>query len=361
MSDSRIERYARLLVDTCLGVQRGWQVFLISTPVARPLVEEIARQIGRRGAYFYQRLDFTGAVGGGSAAWIQSAPVEILEELPSIERFGIENADGVITVSAPENTREASAIPAERMLVANKAYRPIMERIVKGDLAWIGCQFPCPALAQDAGMSLSQFEDFLYGACLVDWDAERARMERVKERLDAADELRVVADGTDLTLSLAGREGKIDAGGANMPGGEVFYSPLEDSAHGTISFGEFPAVYEGRELRGIRLRFERGVAVEATAQSEQEFLSETLASDDGARRLGEIGFGCNPGVTRYMRNVLFDEKINGTVHLALGNGFEFLGGTNESVIHWDIVKDLRDGGRLYADGDLVQENGEWRL
>jgi aminopeptidase len=361
MIDPRITQYATLLVDTCVGVQRGWQVFLISTPVARPLVEEIARQVGQRGAYLYQRLDFTGAVGAGSAAWVGAVPMEILEELPSIERYAIEHVDAVIAVSAPENTREAAALPIERMMAANKAYRPVMERIVKGNLSWVGCQFPCPALAQDAGMSLAQFEDFLYGACLIDWDAERARMALVKERLDGANEVRIVADGTDLTLSLAGREGKIDAGGANIPGGEVFYSPIEDSAQGTVSFSDFPALYEGRELRGIRLRFEDGLVVEASAESEEEFLRQTLDTDDGAKRLGELGFGCNPGVTRYMRNVLFDEKMSGTVHLALGNGFEFLGGTNESNIHWDIVKDLRAGGRLYADGELVQENGEWRL
>jgi aminopeptidase len=247
------------------------------------------------------------------------------------------------------------------MAKINKAYRPAMERVVKGNLAWVGCQFPCPALAQDAGMSLAEFEDFLYGACLVDWDAEQRRMEQVKDRLDAADELRVVGKETDLTLSLAGREGRIDAGGANMPGGEVFYSPVEDSANGAVAFIDFPAVYEGRELAGIRLRFEDGVVVDAQAEREQEFLLATLDTDEGARRLGELGFGCNPGITRYMRNTLFDEKMNGTVHLALGNGFEFLGGTNESNIHWDIVKDLRDGGRLYADGELVQENGEWKL
>ena len=267
MTDPRIAQYATLLVDTCVGVQRGWQVFLISTPVARPLVEEIARQVGQRGAYLYQRLDFTGALGAGSAAWVESVPMEVLEELPSIERYAIENVDAVIAVSAPENTREAAAIPLERMMAANKAYRPVMERIVKGNLSWVGCQFPCSALAQDAGMSLSQFEDFLYGACLIDWDAERARMQRVKERLDASNEVRIVADGTDLTLSLEGRQGKIDAGGANIPGGEVFYSPVEDSAQGSVAFSEFPALYEGRELRGIRLRFENGRVVDASAQS----------------------------------------------------------------------------------------------
>jgi len=333
---------------------------MISTPIARPLLEELARQIGRKGAYVFQRLDFTGATGASVSAWLQAAPDELLEEMAPIERHLIENVDALIAVSAPENTREAATIPAARMAKANKAYRPAMERVVSGDLAWVGCQFPCPALAQEAGMGLAEFEDFLYGACLVDWDAERVRMEKVKERLDATSEIRVVGPETDLTLSLAGREGKVDAGGANIPGGEVFYSPVEDSANGEIAFSEFPAVYEGRELTGIRFRFEDGVVVDASADREQDFLLEILDTDDGSRRLGEIGFGCNPGITRHMKNTLFDEKINGTVHLALGNGFPFLGGTNESNIHWDIVKDLRDGGHIYADGELVLEDGNWR-
>ena len=210
-------------------------------------------------------------------------------------------------------------------------------------------------------MSLREFEDFLYGACLIDWDVERERMQGVKDRLDAADEIRIVGADTDVTLSLAGREGMVDAGGANIPGGEVFYSPVEDSAGGEVAFSEFPAVYEGRELRNIRLRFQDGVVVDASADSEESFLHEVLDRDEGARRLGELGLGCNPGITRYMRNTLFDEKINGTVHLALGQGFDFLGGTNESNVHWDIVKDLRDGGRIYADGDLVLEDGDWRV
>ena len=144
-----------------------------------------------------------------------------------------------------------------------------------------------------------------------------------------------------------------------MPGGEVFYCPEEDSAEGTIAFTEFPAVHAGRSVEGIRFRFEGGRIVEASADRNEDFLLETLDTDEGARRLGELGIGCNPGITRHMKNTLFDEKMYGTVHLAIGNGFPFLGGTNESAVHWDIVKDLRDGGELYCDGELVQRGGEW--
>jgi aminopeptidase len=230
------------------------------------------------------------------------------------------------------------------------------------DLKWVGCQYPTPALAQEAGMSVGEFEDFLYGACLLDWDAERERMSRYAERFDRAEEVRLVAGGTDLTLGVAGRRMEVDAGGANMPGGEFFTSPLEESAEGEIVFGEFPATYQGREVPGIRLRFESGKVVDASAEANEEFLLEMLDRDEGARRLGELGVGCNPGITRHMKNTLFDEKIDGTVHLALGNGLPDVGGTNQSQIHWDIVKDMRsDGTRIELDGDAVQKSGRWLL
>ena len=228
------------------------------------------------------------------------------------------------------------------------------------DVPWVGCQYPTAALAQEAGMPTDAFADFLYGAVLLDWDAERERMRRHADRFDAASEVRIVGPGTDLTLSIEGRTTIVDAGGANMPGGEFFTSPVETSANGVIAFTEFPAVYAGRELRDIRLRFVDGVVVDASAATEEAFLLETLDTDEGARRLGELGIGCNPGITRYMRNTLFDEKIDGTVHLALGFGFPEVGGLNTSAVHWDIVKDLRQGGRIELDGVVVQQDGAWR-
>ena len=190
---------------------------------------------------------------------------------------------------------------------------------------------------------------------------ERERMSGYAARFDAADEVRIVGDGTDLRLSIAGRTMHVDAGGANIPGGEFFGCPVEDSAEGTISFSEFPGVHGGRHVSGIRFRFEAGRIVEASSDSEEDYLLKTLDTDDGARRLGELGIGCNPGITRHMRNTLFDEKIDGTVHVAVGNGFPDLGGTNVSNVHWDIVKDLRTNGQLYLDGELVQENGRWLI
>jgi len=192
-------------------------------------------------------------------------------------------------------------------------------------------------------------------------EAERERMQHYADRFDAAGQVRIVGEGTDLTLSIAGRSMRVDAGGANIPGGEFFCSPVEDSAEGEITFAEYPAVMTGRDVTGVHLRFEAGRVVDAGAAMNEAFLLETLDMDEGARFLGELGIGCNPGITKHTRNILFDEKIDGTVHLALGNGIVDLGGTNVSALHWDIVKDMRPGGRIELDGKLVQENGRWLI
>jgi aminopeptidase len=359
MTDPRVAAYAKLLVEQCLDVQPGWQVVVSAGVLARPLVESVSRLLGRRGAYAVQRLSLTGS--GINVPWAQEAPDELLDNPAPIETHVFHEADAWIGIEAPENTRELAGLEPEKLGRIQAGLRPHVERVFTYDLKWVGCQFPTAALAQDAGMSLAEFEDFLYGACLLDWDAERERMSRYAERFDQAEEVRIAANGTDLTLSLAGRTGFVDAGGANIPGGEFFYSPLEDSASGTIAFTEFPAVYGGREVQGIRLRFEEGKVVDASADANEPFLFEMLDLDEGARRLGELGIGCNPRITEHMKNTLFDEKIDGTVHLALGNGLPEVGGENVSQLHWDIVKDLREGGRLELDGKVVQESGRWLI
>jgi aminopeptidase len=357
MSDPRVQEFARILLDTCLGVQKGWQVLVNSTPIARPIVEELTRGLAERGAHALLRLNFS--EGMGEQIWIENAPLDVVAELPDIARYELETCDAVIAVVAPENTRSYTSTDAERMQLVQKAYRPATERLLDGTLPWVGCFYPVPAFAQDAEMSLHALEDFFFGAVLRDWDAEHERMQRYCDRFDAAEEVRIVGPGTDLRLSIAGRKGKVDAGGANMPGGEFFFCPVEDSVEGTIHFAEFPGFYLGREVPGIRLRFEGGRVVEVSAERNEDFLITTLDTDEGARRVGELGIGCNPGITRYMKNVAYDEKIDGTAHIALGNGFPFLGGENVSAVHWDIVKDLRSGGRIELDGEVVQQDGRW--
>ncbi len=358
MVDSRVERLASLLVERCVEVQPGWQVLVMGQPGARPLLEELTRAIARRGAYALVRLRIESTA---NAAWLGEASEELVSSVSPIEAHEWQQADAYVVVVAPQNTREGSDVDGVKLGLRGKALRPYTEPFIAGTKQWVGCYYPTQAVAQGAGMSLSQFEDFYWGAMLVDWEELRARMQRIADRVDAADQVRIVGEGTDLTFSVAGRHGMVDALGANMPGGEVFYSPVEDSAEGTISYSEYPACHLGHEVEGIRLRFEGGKVVDASASSDEEFLHAMLDTDEGARRLGEFGIGCNPGIQEHMRNTLFDEKIEGTIHLAIGMGFRNLGGSNESGIHWDMVKDLRRGGRIELDGEIVQQDGRWLI
>jgi aminopeptidase len=354
--DPRIGAYARVLVD-CIKPEPGWQVLVRAQPLARPLVEEVTRELARRGVRALVRLRFE----SGGDTFVREAPLELLSRVCPIEHHEIETADSYIAILAPENTREGTDVPAERLGLRQQALRDPHEPFLRDEKPWVGCYYPTVAVAQDGGLALPAFEDFLYGAVLIDWESLALDMERIAERFNRARTVRIVGEETDLTFSLEGREGKVDALSANMPGGEIFYSPVEDSAEGVISYSEYPACYLGHEVDGVRLRFEGGRIVEASATSDEAFLLGTLDTDEGARRLGEFGIGCNPGITRHMKNTLFDEKMEGTIHLAIGTGFPQLGSTNKSAIHWDMVKELRNGGRIELDGEVVQENGQWRL
>jgi aminopeptidase len=357
MSDPRVQEYARLLVEYSINVQPGWQVIISSTPLARPLVEEVVRCVARRGAYALTRLNYSST----RDVWAREAPEALVGEMSPIDRYTADNADAIMNLGAPENTRDGVDVSPERQNLLRQSSRPLMERLLGMQMPWLICQFPTPALAQDAGMTLAAFEDFLYGACLLDWEEEGRKMRRLAERFDRADRVRIVGEGTDLTLSLKDRHAQVADGHYNMPDGEFFYSPVEDVTEGVVTFSEYPAVYGGHEVEGARLVFKEGRVVEASARYDEDFLLKVLDSDQGARVLGELGIGCNPGIQHHMKNTLFDEKINGTIHLAVGNAFPHIGGKNVSSVHWDMVKDLRPGGRIYCDGELVQENGEWKI
>jgi len=355
VSDERVSAYAQLLVERCIGAQPGWQVLVAATTAARPLARELSRQLGERGAYALTRISF-GAAFPVDLDWIAAAPAELAPTLAPLERHVVEQVDGSIFVLAPEEDVPALDEAAARAFRAQvTAYR---DRGRIGLVPSVRCDFPCPVYAQRAGLTPAEFEDVFYAACLRDWDEEGRLMEPRRARLAAAHEVRIVGAGTDLRFSLAGRDALVDDGHLNVPGGEVFTSPVEDSVEGEILF-DVPSHSTDGLVSEIRLRFERGEVVEASAATGEPALRRALATDEGARRVGEFGIGCNRGITRPMRNVLFDEKLAGTVHLALGAGFPHLGGRNESALHWDLIKDLRGGGELHLDGTVVQRDGEW--
>jgi aminopeptidase len=361
VSDPRVPQLAELLVDRCLGVQPGWQVSVRATPLARPLVEEVARAIGRRGAYYLPRVNWGSDRFRVDLDWALAAPLELLGELPPIERYAVEHEDARLTIRAPEDVHAGAELDDERRSLLQQAMLPASRRARSLDVRWAVVQFPTEAAAGPAGMTLAEYADFVFDACLLDWDAEEERMRRIKERFDRGNAVRILGAGTDVTLAITGREGVVSAGFRNMPDGEVFYCPVEDSAEGEITYAEFPAVYLGHDVVGARLVFREGRVVEARAEEGEEFLRDVLATDEGASRLGELGLGCNPRITRFTRNVLFDEKIDGTVHLAVGASYTYAGGRNESAVHWDMVKDLRRGGELHLDGEVVQRDGAWLI
>ena len=360
--DPRVEQYARLLVDRSLDVQPGWQVMIVASPLARPLVEELVRQIARKGAWPLVRLSFIDQEQVPfDSLWATEAPEELLGTMAPSEARTRDELDAWMLIFGSENTRGGTILRPDRRQKLRQAYVEFGRRRLAPGFPWVGCLYPTEALAQDAGMTLGDYSDFVYGACLLDWEAERARMAQYAARFDAAEEVRIVGAGTDLTMSIAGRQGLVDDAHYNMPGGEFFYSPIEDSAEGVVEFSEFPAVYQGGICEGVRLRFQGGKVVEASATKNEDFLIAALDTDEGARRLGELGIGCNPGIQQHTRNTLFDEKMDGTIHLAVGAGLAFVGGVNRSSVHWDMVKDLRADGRLELDGQVVQENGTWAL
>ena len=360
MADPRHAQYASLLVDRSIDPRPGWQVVVISSPLARPLVDEVVRALGRRGAHAVLQLTYGAEeFWPGESVWAEEAPLDAMQEMPSIRKAIEGECDAWIRIGAPENTREGTDLDPEKKQAIAALARPLVERRLRVEIPWVTCRYPTPAMAQEAGMSLRAFEEFLYGAVLLDWDAEGEKMQRIKERFDPAEEVRIVGHETDLRFSIAGREGIVDDGHLNMPGGEVFYCPVEDSTEGVVTFSEYPAVKEPDVVDGVRMRYEGGRVVDASATSNEEKLLEALDRDEGARVLGEYGIGCNPGIQRHMKNTLFDEKMYGTIHLAVGAGIPVAGGKNRSATHWDMVKDLRNGGRIECDGEVVQENGEW--
>jgi aminopeptidase len=355
VTDPRVAAYATLLVDRCIGAREGSQVLVATTTQARPLAEELSRQLAARGAYALTRIHFDGLY-PIDTAWIEAAHDELARSLPPLELELLERVDGAIFVLAPGDPPADAGFTASQRRGLRAQFSAYRARGRAGRVPEVRCDFPCAFYARRAGMSLEAFEELFYDACLRDWDAEGRRMRPVLERFDRAREVRIEAGGTDLTLSLEGRTGAIDDGHVNVPGGEVYYCPVEDSAEGVVHF-DVPA----GEVRGIRLVLRDGEVVEATAEQGEEQLLAALETDAGSRRIGELGLGCNDAITRPLNNVLFDEKMAGTVHLALGAGIPAVGGLNRSDLHWDLVVDLRSSGRVSCDGELVQADGRWLL
>ena len=354
MRDPRVDELARILVQHSTAVKPGERVLITGGDLAKPLILSVYREAILAGSHPLVMVSFEET----ARLLLEHGSDAQLTDFPPILLYAAEHIDAYIQIEAPSNTRALSQTSPQRQAILGAARRPFLDRVLKK--RWVLCQYPTDALAQEAQMSLAEYADFLFGATNIDWTATRERLLRLKEVLEAGKTLRIVASGTDLTLSTAGRLWIPCDGEHNMPDGEIFTGPIEDSANGYITF-DYPVIHRGREVEGVRLEFKDGEVVAATATRGEEYLRAMLDTDAGARRLGEIGIGTNYGITRFTKSILFDEKIGGTVHLAVGRSYEETGGVNQSAVHWDMIKDLRQGGVLYLDGQIIQENGEFRV
>ncbi len=366
MRDPRIDKLANVLVTYSTAVKPGDKVMIGGSIIGAPLVTALYEEVIKAGGHPHVALRPDEC----QEILLHDGSDEQLQFADPISQFAIENIDVRIAYWGSNNTKALSkSDPTKQGLVSQgrkQFMSTFMTRAASKELRWTGTQFPCHASAQDAEMSLTQYEDFVFGAGLLHLDDPAAAWREISERqqrlvdfLNAKSELRFVSpNGTDLTLAIAGRNWLNCDGHENFPDGEVFTGPIEDATEGVVNYS-FPAVHGGREAHDIRLKFKNGKVVEASASKGEEFLMAMLDQDAGARILGEIAIGTNYSIQNYSKNTLFDEKIGGTFHAAVGAAYPESGGTNESGLHWDMVCDLRDGGQIFVDGELISENGRF--
>lgn len=368
MQDPRFEKLADVLVNYSTGVRPGNLVRLAGPPVGRPLLVALYRAVIKAGGNVYMEM-------------VPDECAEIKLDLGNEEQLRfedpialamVERIDVSISLWGQDNTKSLSGTDPKRQAMVSQARKRQMNRFLAraaaGELRWVGTQFPCHAAAQDAQMSLAAYEQFVFRAGLLDqddpasaWREISQRQQLVADCLNRAEEVRFTTpQGTDLKLGVEGRKWINCDGHENFPDGEVFTGPIEDATEGVVCYS-FPAVHGGREVDGIRLKFRDGKVIDASASRGEQFLIAMLDQDPGARVLGEIALGTNYSVRHYTKNTLFDEKIGGTIHMALGRSIPESGGVNESTVHWDIVHGMQDGGEIWIDGELFYRAGQFMV
>ncbi|HEY2587209.1 MAG TPA: aminopeptidase [Tepidisphaeraceae bacterium] len=366
MRHPRLEKLADVLVNYSVGVKKGQTVRISGEPVAQPLIVELYRKVLATGGHPLVRMSPDEL----AEIFYKNASDEQLRYFSPIALYEVENVDCTIGIWAEENTKALTNCDPKKIGIAQAARKPYMEiflnRAAEGKLHWTGTQFPTQASAQDAEMSLADYEDFVFNAGLLNrpdpvaaWQRLSERQQRLVDFLNGKRDYHVVAaNGTDVRMSVADRRWINCDGHENFPDGEVFTGPVVESVNGVIHFS-FPAVHHGREVQDVRLTFRDGKVVGAAASKGEDFLISMLDTDEGSRFLGECAIGTNYQITQYTRNTLFDEKIGGTVHFALGSGYPETGNTNQSGLHWDMVVDLRKGGYVEIDGTKVNVDGRF--
>ncbi len=368
MVDPRLDRLAQVLVRYSLNVKKGDVVRLKVPVTAEPLLTSLYREVLAAGGHPLPRLLSETC----DEVLLKEGKPHQLEWLNTFDLREMEEANCYLAVWASTNTRALSNVDPKRQATVKKAAQPILKTLLtraaakKNPLRWVGTQYPCPASAQDAEMSLSEYADFVFGAGLLHlpdpvaaWKQVSVAQQRLADHLNKASEIHITAPGgTDIRFGVRGRKWINCDGLNNFPDGEVFTGPIENATEGNVCFG-FPAVYGGREVCDVRLKFKGGKVVEATASKGEDYLYQMMDQDKGGRILGELAIGTNYSIQKFTKNTLFDEKIGGTFHMALGAAYPETGGKNVSALHWDMVCELRKGGVIKADGKVILRDGRF--
>jgi len=366
--DPRVEKAAEVMVNYSVAIQPGDLVMIhLYEPLAQPLALAVYKRVLEAGGHVIFRM----APSGADEVLYKYASDEQLDVGDPTFKWLMENIDVRIAIRAPSNTKALSNVDPAKIARVQKANHPamqaFMERQGTGEMRWVLTQYPTQASAQDAEMSLSEYEDFVYGACMVNepdpvayWQQKSAEQQRLIDWLKGKEQMQVRGENIDLTLSIKDRVFINADGKRNFPDGEIYTGPVEDSVNGWVRF-TYPAIYNSREVNGVELYFENGKVVKATAEKGEEYLNSVLDTDAGARYLGEFAIGTNTGIQKFTRNILFDEKIGGTVHMAVGAGYPNTGSKNESAVHWDMICDMRSGGEIIVDGELFYKDGEFQV
>lgn len=365
MKDIRLQKLAHLIINYSLDIKKGEYLQISGSVVTEPLLKELYREALKVGAY----PEITTFLEGISEIMLKEGSDEQLQFVSPLNKTIAEKYDATIHLLGGVNTKELAGVDPKRIVARRRGMKELVDikqkREANGEYRWCLTQFPTHSDAQEGNMSLEEYEDFVFKAGLIDkedptaeWKRISLEQDKVVKYLDTKKEIRIISKDTDLKMSTEGRKWINCDGKVNFPDGEVFTGPVEDSVEGHIRFS-FPGIYAGKEIEDIRLTFKKGKVVKAEATKGEELLLALIDTDEGSRTLGEIAIGTNYGIQQFTRNMLFDEKIGGTVHAALGAAYPSTNAKNESSIHWDMLCDMRDGGKIYADGELFYENGKF--
>ncbi|MEN7982277.1 MAG: aminopeptidase [Nanoarchaeota archaeon] len=355
--DLRTRKLAQLAVRYSVFVKPGEKVVISGGSEAIPFLVELYKEVILQKAHPIVRIGLPDV----SDFFYKFANKEQIEKFPKEVMELAKTADKWIGVVSATNTKELTNSNSKKITARQKIVHPISEYVcnAKDEIRRCTIIYPVVALAQEAEMSLSEYENFVYGACLQDWKKIRKHMDKILKKFKKNSKVHLIGENIDLKFRVHGEKAVADYGEDNMPGGEVFMAPIRESLNGWIKF-DYPAIESGKEVTDIELKFENGKVVEAKASKNEDFLKEMLATDKNASYVGEFGIGCNPKINKFTKNLLFDEKIGGTIHLALGMAYKENGGGNDSAIHWDIVKDMKKA-KIIVDGKVIQSEGKWKL